>query len=123
MRRIREASEGSAARLRRGYYLVGEGKKYPYRLKMRTASLYDRFMRELGMVPVNINAPETYTALAGNPHEYTAERSVIEGFLDPDVDVPWAGGVEPPGGDFDAAIELLRKKGQKVAAKRADRED
>lgn len=34
-------------------------------LKMRTASLYDRFMRELGMVPVNINAPETYTALEG----------------------------------------------------------
>ena len=25
-------------------------------------------------------------------------------------------------GDFDAAIEILRKKGQKVAAKRADRE-
>ncbi|MCB0772076.1 MAG: translation elongation factor Ts, partial [Flavobacteriales bacterium] len=25
-------------------------------------------------------------------------------------------------GDFDAAIDLLRKKGQKVAAKRADRE-
>jgi TRAP-type transport system periplasmic protein len=34
-------------------------------LKMRTASLYDRFMRELGMTPVNINAPETYTALEG----------------------------------------------------------
>ncbi|MCW5770512.1 MAG: TRAP transporter substrate-binding protein DctP [Rhodospirillaceae bacterium] len=32
-------------------------------LKMRTGSLYDRFMRELGMVPVTINAPETYTAL------------------------------------------------------------
>jgi elongation factor Ts len=26
------------------------------------------------------------------------------------------------GGDFDKAIEILRKKGQKVAAKRADRE-
>ncbi len=32
-------------------------------LKMRTGSLYDKFMRKLGMVPVNINAPETYTAL------------------------------------------------------------
>ena len=30
--------------------------------------------------------------------------------------------LEETGGDFDAAIELLRKKGQKVAAKRADRE-
>ncbi len=32
-------------------------------LKMRTGSLYDKFMRKLGMAPVNINAPETYTAL------------------------------------------------------------
>lgn len=30
--------------------------------------------------------------------------------------------LEEAGGDFDAAVELLRKKGQKVAAKRADRE-
>jgi len=34
-------------------------------LKMRTGSLYDKFMRELGMVPVTINAPEVYTALEG----------------------------------------------------------
>ncbi len=32
-------------------------------LKMRTGSLYDRMMRELGMVPVTVNQPETYTAL------------------------------------------------------------
>lgn len=32
-------------------------------LKMRTGSLYDKFMRKLDMVPVTINAPETYTAL------------------------------------------------------------
>jgi len=32
-------------------------------LKMRTGSLYDKMMRELGMVPVTINQPETYTAL------------------------------------------------------------
>ncbi|MDQ7039618.1 MAG: translation elongation factor Ts [Rhodothermus sp.] len=30
--------------------------------------------------------------------------------------------LEEAGGDFEAAIEILRKKGQKVAAKRADRE-
>src|SRR5690606_19493154 len=30
--------------------------------------------------------------------------------------------LEEADGDFDAAVELLRKKGQKVAAKRADRE-
>lgn len=30
--------------------------------------------------------------------------------------------LEEAGGDFDAAIDLLRKKGQKVAAKRADRD-
>lgn len=40
-------------------------------LKMRTGSLYDKMMRKLGMVPVTINAPETYTAL---------ERGVVDGF-------------------------------------------
>jgi len=34
-------------------------------LKMRTGSLYDKFMKALGMTPVNINAPETFTALEG----------------------------------------------------------
>ena len=32
-------------------------------LKMRSGSLYDKMMRELGMTPVTINQPETYTAL------------------------------------------------------------
>lgn len=32
-------------------------------LKMRTGALYDKMMRELGMVPVTINQPEVYTAL------------------------------------------------------------
>lgn len=32
-------------------------------LKMRTGSLYDKMMRVLGMVPVTVNQPETYTAL------------------------------------------------------------
>ena len=32
-------------------------------LKMRSGVLYDRLMREFGMVPVTINAPEVYTAL------------------------------------------------------------
>jgi len=40
-------------------------------LKMRTGSLYDRFMRKLGMVPVTISSRETYTAL---------ERGVVDGF-------------------------------------------
>lgn len=40
-------------------------------LKMRTGSLFDKFMRALGMVPVTINAPEVYTAL---------ERGVVDGF-------------------------------------------
>jgi TRAP-type C4-dicarboxylate transport system substrate-binding protein len=34
-------------------------------LKMRTGALYDKMMRELGMIPVTINQPETYTALEG----------------------------------------------------------
>ena len=32
-------------------------------LKMRTGSLYDRFMQKLGMIPVNVAGPETYNAL------------------------------------------------------------
>ena len=40
-------------------------------LKMRTGSLYDRFMRKLGMVPVTMNSPEVYTAL---------QRGVVDGF-------------------------------------------
>ena len=39
-------------------------------LKMRTGSLYDRLMREFGMIPVNMNSPEVYTAL---------ERGVVDG--------------------------------------------
>ena len=30
--------------------------------------------------------------------------------------------LEEAGGDFDSAVDLLRKKGQKISAKRADRE-
>jgi len=31
--------------------------------KLRTTALYDRFMKEIGAVPVTINVPEVYTAL------------------------------------------------------------
>ena len=40
-------------------------------LKMRSGVLYDKFMRELGMVAVTINAPEVYTAL---------NSGVVDGF-------------------------------------------
>jgi TRAP-type C4-dicarboxylate transport system substrate-binding protein len=40
-------------------------------LKMRSGVLYDRLMRELGMVPVTINAPEVYTAL---------QSGIVDGF-------------------------------------------
>lgn len=39
-------------------------------LKMRTAALYDKMMRALGMVPVTMNQPEVYTAL---------EQGVVDG--------------------------------------------
>ncbi len=45
-------------------------------LKMRTGSLYDRFMRKLGIVPVTITSGETYTAL---------ERGVVDGFGWPNI--------------------------------------
>lgn len=39
-------------------------------LKMRTAAHFDRFMKEMGIVPVTVSVPDTYTAL---------ERGVVEG--------------------------------------------
>ena len=39
--------------------------------------------------------------MAGNPAEFGEEVPVIEGFLDPDVKVPWAGGVIPEGAMID----------------------
>jgi hypothetical protein len=48
----------------------------------------------------------SFTAVAGDPWEFGAEVPVLAGFLDPDVDVPWAGGVIPDGGyvDLDGAL-------------------
>lgn len=43
-----------------------------------------------------------FTAIVGSPYEFGSEVPVIEGFLDPEVAVPWAGGVPPEG----AAIDL-----------------
>jgi len=40
-------------------------------IKMRTGGLYDRLMRNFGMIPVTMNSPEVFTAL---------ERGVVEGF-------------------------------------------
>jgi TRAP-type C4-dicarboxylate transport system substrate-binding protein len=40
-------------------------------LKMRSGVLYDPMMREFGMVPVTINAPEVYTAL---------QSGIVDGF-------------------------------------------
>ena len=40
-------------------------------IKIRTAALYDRFMKKLGMVPVTVKFGETYTAL---------ERGLVDGF-------------------------------------------
>jgi hypothetical protein len=42
----------------------------------------------------------TFTATASNPYEFGREVAVIEGFLDPAVDVPWAEGIVP--GSYDA---------------------
>ena len=42
-----------------------------------------------------------FTAVAGKPWEYGPEVEVIEGFLDPAVTIPWAGGVQPEGGVID----------------------
>lgn len=43
----------------------------------------------------------TWTMVAANPAEFGVAKQLIVGFLDPAVDVPYFGGVLPPGGDFD----------------------
>jgi len=44
----------------------------------------------------------TVTVTAGNPVLFSDERPLIVGFGDPKVQVPYVGGVVPPGGSFDA---------------------
>lgn len=41
------------------------------------------------------------TAVAANPYEWGQEIPLIEGFLDPDVEVPFVGGEVPDGASFD----------------------
>ncbi len=51
--------------------------------KMRTAGLYDEFMRALGIIPVTVSMPEVYSAL---------ERGIVEGFgwpMQGPVDYGW----------------------------------
>jgi hypothetical protein len=43
----------------------------------------------------------TFTAVAGEPWIYGSEVPVLEGFMDPDIPVPWAGGTVPDGGYLD----------------------
>lgn len=48
----------------------------------------------------------SFTVAVGSPWEFGSEVGVIEGFLDPAVQVPWVGGVIPDGGyiDLDGAL-------------------
>lgn len=43
-------------------------------MKIRTVTIYDAFMRELGAIPVTIPVPEIYTSL---------ERGIVDGFIQP----------------------------------------
>lgn len=42
-----------------------------------------------------------FTGLVANPYEFGADVPLIQGFLDPQVVVPWANGIEPAGGSID----------------------
>jgi len=42
-----------------------------------------------------------FTAVAGNPYEWSQEVPIIRGFMDPEVDIPYAGGEVPDGAMFD----------------------
>lgn len=56
------------------------------------------------------------TATAGLPYQFSAEVPVIEGFGDPEVVVPWYGGVVPEGGflDLDGLIHTDENCGTPV---------
>lgn len=43
----------------------------------------------------------TFTIVAGSPFEVGPELEVVRGFLDPDVEVPWASGTAPDGASID----------------------
>lgn len=43
----------------------------------------------------------TWTMVAANPAEFGVEKPLVVGFLDPNVDIPYFGGVVPEGGSFD----------------------
>ena len=43
----------------------------------------------------------TWTMVAANPAEFGVEKPLVVGFLDPAVEIPYYGGILPPGGEFD----------------------
>lgn len=43
----------------------------------------------------------TWTMTAANPAEFGVEKPLVVGFLDPEVEVPYVGGILPEGGSFD----------------------
>lgn len=43
----------------------------------------------------------TWTMVAANPAEFGVERPLVQGFLDPAVEIPYVGGVLPEGATFD----------------------
>jgi hypothetical protein len=58
----------------------------------------------------------TFTAVAGNPFEYSTERPVIEGFMDPAHPIPYIGGVVPEGGSFDLTANEVTEEEDCVVA-------
>lgn len=106
-----------------GYFMLGGGPSTvtpyltsPVNPSTWAAACLARHMRSISRVTFN-NGPTitskrqmtdgasvwqvTFTAVAGNPYEFGSEVQVIQGFLDPEVEVPWAGGYEPDGASLD----------------------
>lgn len=44
----------------------------------------------------------TWTMVAANPAEFGVEKPIVVGFLDPEIEVPYPGGVVPEGAHYDA---------------------
>jgi hypothetical protein len=112
--------DGGTPTLTGGFF---DGREYPFNLLAEDETLEDDpedcltpYLRKMTKVVINDGPSITakriasdggniwtvqFTAVAGSPYEYSAEVPIITGFLDPEIEVPWATGIEPDSGLID----------------------
>lgn len=57
--------------------------------------------KKLNMIDGGCAWTVTWTMIAANPAEFGVEKPIVVGFLDPNVEIPYYGGVIPDGGLYD----------------------